>query len=488
MTDRVPPGSNAPHLFLAVATGQGVANLPPILEVGDAARRDAILWLESHEAKQRGWSAAPSEVLKARGFTILDGSLLPEEPAAASMAMQQILARPDLAEFRKILVANGGKKTTSLALAAAARDGGPLPLLYGEDQPCELWSMPEGIAGPLERLRYARSRLTLQEILACSDRIISTPATANRFWPSNEPLADERYGIDPEMTGNLHETTTRQRAEGNALRQRETGEAIDFANILTARPDAVEKWMKTVWTSSVALARREPMPPTDWRAFGHRNRAELQGLFRGAQNTASRYLTDLERPVPREAGQRIGQRFEQAVGRRVQSWLNAKADVLPVNEAWMNVATTRRDGTGRRLQELDIVLVLANGVLLALECKSFEVETKDIDARVINLHRSGSQLARMAVCMPLYVDLAHKDWFRDQHDRYERYRSAFRIIPFTLPGQSRTYIIAPSGGLNDQTATTDDEERPPVPVPITKELASFEESLDNWIRPYVREH
>lgn len=65
--------STEKHLFIAVATGQGIANLPPILEYGNPG--DAVLWVESPQARKGQWSNGVNEVLKKAGFAIIKSTL-----------------------------------------------------------------------------------------------------------------------------------------------------------------------------------------------------------------------------------------------------------------------------------------------------------------------------------------------------------------------------------------------------------------------------
>lgn len=50
------------ELFVAVATWQNVANLPPILEL--AKPGDRVVWLESTQAQQGNWTAGANAVFR----------------------------------------------------------------------------------------------------------------------------------------------------------------------------------------------------------------------------------------------------------------------------------------------------------------------------------------------------------------------------------------------------------------------------------------
>ena len=142
----------------------------------------------------------------------------------------------------------------------------------------------------------------------------------------------------------------------------------------------------------------------------------------------------------------IGPAFEQGVARRVHSWLEA-TNHPAIHSAWRKVKVAERRESHRATAEFDILLVLKNGVLWHLECKSFIAANKDLDARLYNLQQAGSQLARMAPCGPLFSGHAGEEWFQSQHDRRRQMEARRHIsfIPFTLPGQAETYCIEEGG-------------------------------------------
>ena len=58
--------ARARKLFIAVSTGQGIANVPPILEHAEAG--DSVLWIESPMAKALGWNMAQRKSWNAMAF------------------------------------------------------------------------------------------------------------------------------------------------------------------------------------------------------------------------------------------------------------------------------------------------------------------------------------------------------------------------------------------------------------------------------------
>ena len=132
-----------PVMFVAVATGQAAANLPPILEM--ACPDDRVLWLESQSARRGGWAQGPRAVLAERQVPSFDPVSVADEPAAIVDAVRQALV--ERSGYRPVFVYNGGTKLTSLALDRVLRDSSP-PILYGLERPAELWFFPAGNRWP----------------------------------------------------------------------------------------------------------------------------------------------------------------------------------------------------------------------------------------------------------------------------------------------------------------------------------------------------
>lgn len=149
-------------------------------------------------------------------------------------------------------------------------------------------------------------------------------------------------------------------------------------------------------------------------------------------------------------------------------WSRARAAV--VQSCWRNVKLCAEATPDRQHAEWDYALVLRNGIILSLECKSSPstAEQKDLEARLQKLHEASSRLARMAVCVPLYSALADESWFGQLHElrlRIDEQPGRFALLPFTLPGQPASYEVRTAAGVR------------PHPCP------QFEEALAGWMRP-----
>jgi hypothetical protein len=438
---------HGPVLFVAMATGQNVANLPPILEMAEAG--DRVLWLESAQARRLGYAEGSRTVLRERQIACVDPVLAPDAPAEFARAAQAALrSYPDL---RPVFVHNGGTKLSSLALEHALADGAR-PILYGQEQPAELWVMPNGIGGELRRRRYRRAGLRLGEILACREYAMQGPATggrskdARRIWPDAWAPAEQDYGLSPERTAAEH---TVHFAWDKAKREAEAGFA-SFTTTLETMPGRAGRWIRNAVNRGMTAHRRTASsvaaPPAEFSGIGSAGNI-LDGVFDGALRLSQdAHRIAQARAKARQPSSDLGALFERAVLRRLRQWLTTHGPDCGVVEAWHNV-TAIRPGTGEVAAQWDIVLVLGNAVVVSLECKSFEVKNKDMDARLLNLQRAATQLGRMVLCMPVYTQFSDTPWFRETMDKIDRLMATRQEwLPFTLPDQFTEYLrVLPDG-------------------------------------------
>ena len=145
--------------------------------------------------------------------------------------------------------------------------------------------------------------------------------------------------------------------------------------------------------------------------------------------------------MPAELGH-LGDAFEQAAARRLHGWLQRWSPAAQALQAvYKDVHICKEKNPGEEVAQWDIVLVLRNGILLYIECKSFTFGKKDLDARWLNLQQASSQLARMVVCAPVYGRFQEENWFRragglrDAIGRLGRLSTGFGFLPFDLPGE-----------------------------------------------------
>ena len=468
------------NLFVLVSTGQRVANLPPVLEI--AQRGDQVLWVESDEANRLNWTAGPRAVLEAQGLQTWQVVRLAHvnDPALLTATLEPI-ARAVTGRYAAVyLVTNGGTKHTPIGLLNAFHCCAPR-LLYGDERPAVYSVFPPGLAAPPAVAPYTRHRLDLADILRLNGYAVATGCQPVRLWPNPLPadLRQEQYGVDEQYTYQLHE-------QHHAWASVPTGaQRVRFEELEGLVPDTYERWMKTLEQLRFAMTAEnqesayystlELEDAACQAAFGTAREVrfeELADLVRApyerwmrtlellqyamtTQNLNSTYNGTLRlRDAARQAANRraygltppaalIGPSLERAVARRVWGWLQANPHPA-VQSVWIGV-TIARENTGHQAEaEFDLLLVLKNGVLFHLECKSANVEPRDLDVNTHRLRQAGSQLARSAVVIPVFTRCAATPWFAALHAtrlRLEEQLGRPHVLPFTWPGQPEVYEL-----------------------------------------------
>lgn len=358
--------SAAPRrLLLAVATGQAVANLPPLMHV--AGRGDEVCWLWS-DAGALSSAEAASVRLRQRGLTVITHQQpLPDDLRLLGDWWRGAAARPPLAGRALVLVGNGGTKPLFAGLLQVSA-GALEEVIYGEGQPVVLSRFAHGDMTLVRRETFGPSGLQLLDVLAC---------TGHHLFRKAQPA--------PRLLWR------------DGVRQHET------------RPHHASVDAIAFQTAFLNRLRTEVTP------------AERRELTDGFESTVAQAVVDLLQLRPH---------WQQAVG---EVWLGARLahDALPTDQ----------------VVDWDVLLLLRNGVLLSIECKTgiawrLDDTKKDLDARLMNTLHSGSALAEMWLCSPLPSGLAGHPAFRRLH-AYRQYALATgrQHLAWTLPGQPRAYVL-----------------------------------------------
>jgi len=436
------------NLFVLVSTGQKVANLPPVLEI--AQRGDHVLWVESDEASRLNWTSAPRVVLETLGLRTWQVVRLAHvnDPSLLTATLEPI-ARAVTGRYEEVyLVTNGGTKHTPIGLLNAFHCCAPR-LLYGDERPAVYSVFPPGLDTPPAVAPYTRHRLDLADILRLNGYAVATGCQPVRLWPN--PLAAdlqrERYGVDEPYTYQLHEQhyVWTSVPRGN--------QRVRFEDLAALVPQDYQRWMKTLEQLRYAMTLQN-----------------LNNTYNGTLNLgdaacreASRRANGLTPPAAS-----IGPSLERAVSRRVWGWLQANPHAA-VQSVWTRVSIARENSLHLCEAEFDLLLVLKNGILFHLECKSANVEPRELDVNTHRLKQAGSQLARSAVVIPVFTRCAATSWFAALHAtrlRLEEQLGRPHVLPFTWPGQPQVYKL------------------PNADQPAAFQCQSFEGGLTALLHPY----
>ncbi len=502
------------NLFIAVATGQNVANIPPMLQLGKAG--DSVLWILSPQAKKARYHLGASEVLKKRGFQILPAV----EISNINNPREIILKSPELREIssnfaQSYIILNGGQKLTPIALIAMLRGKEAISnaaLLYGQAQPAELWLInPENLQ--ITTLQYEKDiSLRFEEFLEINGYKKTRPESEALCWSFRGAIKNgcnetPRYPENFEDINKLHSLhyMAAKIPEGKFPR-------LSFDDWESAQNKEIFRQWRTnslsligkcdkcdcqdefknlygitlaMWGIKGLMPKYESLdyekefkPILDKVSTMKARKSDaLRCLYSQLARRCEKIIRDSMRQklgIP-NLDANLGFAFEGAVKDRLVKWLEINKQYVPITELWANVSIGREGATEA---EIDLGLLLANGILIHLECKAANAEVKDIDARLANLHAVFSQLAVLCLVSPAYSQASNEHWFKYIEEKiwpkFEKF-SKVKLLKFTLPAQPRSYERKSSSGIPNIPPRT-----------ISLEIKPFEESLNELIKPYCQ--
>jgi hypothetical protein len=444
-----------PVVFVAVATGNVVANLPPLFALFQEG--DGLIWMTSEQAEGRGGLLARSKAAVAVRFPDLrqqEIHKLPEFPQFWEGSKEGEL-RLKIGQSTPVLIGNGGTKPMQDGLRSALRKiaGTEAVMVYGELRPPGFVVQATGGEGEAERHPYDRDfSIRIEEVLKASGHVphwVRGSREACRLWPGPTPEAGA-YGVEPGETFNIH------RSAHDRARLRRVAETEVPAFAEAGFDDEAKEGLRRC----LASQSRAAADGSDGALAGIYNNFRKAG--QRASKIASKQFGELTSPVD----DKLGNLFHRSVEQRVVAFLNDPhhAEIASrVSEVWTDFDIHRLDQYDEPSPEsaanFDVFILLVNGVALHLECKSSlaaegnkDKFSKDLTSRALRLQRATSTVARMIVCVPLYTGAASEDWCQEiAGDIEQRLRGAFDYVRFTLPGQPETFPALPERQVPEQS-------------------------------------
>ncbi|MCX7673210.1 MAG: hypothetical protein N2Z63_06380, partial [Thiobacillaceae bacterium] len=203
----------SPRCFIAIATGQNIANVAPLLAV--AAPQDAIVFIETAEAARRGWVEPAVKVLRGHGCARIEHLRLDSDAPARLYEAARAHRWP---QGRFVIIGNGGTKPQSMALYEALREHAPW-ILYSLDRPCRLQWFEQGPGAAPRDQPYGRTPLTLDDVLALRGMRVHT--AGETLWSEGQlthagqlrAAIHKGYGFQSEETFALHDRHAQHEAE-----------------------------------------------------------------------------------------------------------------------------------------------------------------------------------------------------------------------------------------------------------------------------------
>jgi hypothetical protein len=493
------------HLFVVISTGQNVANLPPILEI--SREGDRVLWLETKEASSERWTQPAMDVLKQFDLVNLPPVQLPSRIDAN--AWREIV-RPygELCHrdnLQPVLVLNGGHKLITLTLYEVWRPYQPV-LVYGFDRPAGISVSTCGDAHSFSPRPYQTHALDLPHILLTNGYTIHSNliygCIYRAYSAGQSPKILEQQG-DESLTQrwtpllSLIPTDHVEQIFRNCSPQQLDGWLRSLKPFLTLRREPTEQMFESLYHATVNIVRGHP-PLKDLEIASYKDLypglVSEEKLYHWKQGLLAIVRAPRKKPTPGKkpalsADQRLqvlehvcslihvaenlGARFERLVAQRVVDLVCKEPSYgAIVQSVWMGVKVSPISDPGTVVAELDVLLVLKNAILIHIECKAGIWDKKDLDARIANLKRIGSSIARFCVCAPMFTQRIADipvNLVRMHHTRIqlEGQREVY-YLPYTRAGQPRHYTVPDETGELRQY-----------------EVSTFEEAFDRLLRSYM---
>ena len=459
--------------FIAIATGQQIANLPPILQLGRPG--DHVSLLTSKGAQSQDWVSSSMEILRTRGFKV-ETTLIEEDTAAAfARGTSEAIAR--LPEAPVIAIVNGGQKPWILAMVAACPDAAEVA--YGESPKSELTLFAKSDPTSARRVAYNFDPpLTLDEVLRCANAA-QMDGEGKEVWNSQR-AAGQRRVLDPVKFPSDEEI--KRDFEFAHKRAKELKQAQDsdypmaevalskssdkargkFARALTQFLNSVFKGMP----SQNPEEKHRPVTETDL------SNDDLKRVISAARNLLDHARKACALEAPEVGVERLGGNFEHLVTDAVVAHIeqNSNSVTPAVASIWWGVKVRQLSAPlGTVGAEWDVVLVFRNGMIMHLECKAAAVEKKDLDARKHVLGSHSSSLAKFVLVIPGYTAFAAQPWFVDltKFGNKAKDFGSESLLRFTRSGQPSEF-----------------EDRSCTPT-ITKILLPFDEQLQELLKRYA---
>jgi hypothetical protein len=490
------------QLFIAVSTGQNVANVMPIIEFANPG--DRVLWIESPFARQSQWRKGADKVLEKHAL-IIERAVEIEDlnnPRSLADELQPILESKKNETDKFYIIANGGYKFTPIGLGLAFQNAGidKVSFLYSLNKPVKIieiqnnsWEISD---------HYYQKTAALADIIMVRDKVMFDSAKCLWEWGKGR-ITDPGEGLPLELDELENLLIKRELIKKRVeIKPRITWdqfkkEMIDASDIDRFYEKTFSFYKKYDLESYQELADFivgklnqyfqfqykgilvdiDLMKKSEGFAKALKKIEKMQKRKRNAEMTGVHIIkaiikaNNLLAAKDNKHSQRnyIGAAFENSVADAVVRWAESKDfKQQSISQIWQNVKIAPDIDSGKEA-ELDVVLLLANGIVIHLECKSYGATQKDLDARITTLHAASSILSEMYVVFPKFTAFANTEWFRRMQEKQANHFSSrryYRSISYTHPGQPLEYDIIE----DDQTKT--------VKIP------AFEETLDKLFKSF----
>jgi hypothetical protein len=455
-------------LFLVMVTKYNAVNLPPVLTLGEAG--DCVTWMVIDQNEYLGREVGANKVLRGRGFKTISPLILKNDPST-KIIREEINELIDQVQPQQIyIVTNGFARINPLILLAIldalVETEISTDVIYNKTSISRLV-----VSSPTNKESYRlnfHNNLTLEELFCCADSTMKKPEKSTCFWRKDgkhQPIRGRHYPKELEEINTIH---------GNSYLKNTFTQLIFFGPkyrelTMLFGLDAVVHWkaiamrlfksnhseFSEIYYATAKLLCVERLAPKydQWLKHelqhkvhsaltSYQNQESLESCFEKLYTQVKKVLKHTCERKVRKANQVhintvVGPLFENEVAMRVQGWLEEYGHLYAVEEAWLNV-TVSKNGHRNSDAEFDVLLLLAHGAVIHLECKSGVASQKDLDARLSTLRDTTSNNSKMHIVVPCYADFQDEAWFKELDNVFWRHFDELEriaLLHYTLKAQ-----------------------------------------------------
>lgn len=418
-----------PILMVCVSTQQNTTNVLPAINLDVKS----ILIVETSKAHNEKWSDGMIKVLKKRGFDVLSPILLTKEQDSRIDLIQKKLENELPKSYEIIWNLGGGQKAQQLALwqtfifRKVAEKDEIACYANPDNHHLEMWEYNTNNRQMEFTYSELNSNLSLYEIF-CIYGYQADVHESDRIFPQN--INDNKSLLDKLMEFEQFREyffKIPTISYGNPDNQYKFSRD-DFSDIIKKQNKELTKVIET-WID-LKISNRETLSIQEFKnlSLGIKNlirdfisdifnkemkynsiaiNMNLQLLLHEITNKEIKYLeysNDFVKDVFQ--AKKISFFFEKIIVDRLQKLLiNYKHNIF---EAYQNINIYKDN---KIVGEHDVILVTKWGTIISIDAKTYDLEQKEYDARLLNLREGAGRYVKYIPVFPFFVEDMEKDYF-----------------------------------------------------------------------------
>jgi hypothetical protein len=446
-------------LMIGVSTAQNTTNVLPALQM----KIDYFVALETSAAHARKWSNGMYQVLKDRGIKTLDPIILnPEEDSRIDIISNKLHAIiPDDVEVLWNL--GGGQKAQQFALwktfTERAKNGKDEIACYAnpESKKLDIWEFDS----ETENLEYYDTEINVDISAAEIFSVYGYEIEIGDLLYRNGKVQKEFTGISKLMDfrefrefvfklpkTSFHDLSNQKELSRSDLKNKQRANTAFFEEkikIFLKEKLNEKKYFHINEILALVPTLRKRFNELNLNLFLKNNQTETIPITNPSLKTLLKKITgyDLsELEISTDFLQKYFRQnkssflFEEILSDKIIGLL---PEQTKINEIYSNIKVVKQ---GKTVGEHDILLVTKWGTIISLDAKTFDVESKDLDARLLNLRNGAGRYVEFIPIFPLYESDIYEEYIPEQILKLpEKIRSkGFRYFTFNNKKNNKKII------------------------------------------------